>query len=462
MFCSNCGFKLQDDWNCCPQCGNAIARVGTATGPAPAKVSVELNTSHNLPHLIASTSATQSLDTPEKKALAPSVLLSPVTGMGRWLAWFWYYPAAAVSRLSRMAQAVMIDGFYLAAWPKVAAFLPPASLLFGLLVGCFHFAPGDTFTFSLFIMALLFSIANFGAALGVWLLVGYCLGDFFYFHHLESYLLGNYSLKAIVIAALALGIVYVLLAMLIVLLPVISLGLRRTTLRKIKAGSGAHLFLAVPLQMLVQAGLVFIWIQNVPTLIRPFYVWQNYYPPVEAMQPLQINGNYLVGWAALLGAIRVVLEHFARRSSVLAVQAKELRNVLEGKAHRPVQLPDWLVSVFKAALATLMLSGLILEWWEAFVLFSATALIFFARDMGQPKWEPWKRFVAHVPLVLRIAVAGFLSYQICLLIVNAMWSGTDTFRPLIVSVVVSLLVFVLIIPKDSPAPLTPKSAGESA
>jgi hypothetical protein len=53
----------------------------------------------------------------------------------------------------------------------------------GLLIGWFHFAPGETFTFSIAVMALLMAISSFGTGLGSHLLVGYAFGDFFLFQH---------------------------------------------------------------------------------------------------------------------------------------------------------------------------------------------------------------------------------------------------------------------------------------
>jgi hypothetical protein len=97
---------------------------------------------------------------------------------------FWWrdLPLTA-SRLSGFISVILADGIYLTHWLKVAAYVPVASLVLGLLTGWFHFAPGETFTFSIAVMALLMAISSFGTALGSYLLVGYAFGDFFLFQH---------------------------------------------------------------------------------------------------------------------------------------------------------------------------------------------------------------------------------------------------------------------------------------
>lgn len=93
---------------------------------------------------------------------------------------FWWrdLPVAA-SRVSGFLSVILADGIYLTHWSKVAAYAPVVSLVLGLLIGWFHFAPGETFTFSIGVMALLMTISSFGTGLGSHLLVGYAFGDFF-------------------------------------------------------------------------------------------------------------------------------------------------------------------------------------------------------------------------------------------------------------------------------------------
>src|SRR5438093_455036 len=57
---------------------------------------------------------------------------------------WWRRVPLAVRSVSRILPAIFADGLYLSAWPLIAAIAPPAALLFGFLLGWFHFAPGDT------------------------------------------------------------------------------------------------------------------------------------------------------------------------------------------------------------------------------------------------------------------------------------------------------------------------------
>ncbi|MCA2938187.1 MAG: hypothetical protein IM319_03090 [Microcystis sp. M113S1] len=82
---------------------------------------------------------------------------------------FWWrdLPVAA-SRVSGFLSVILADGIYLTHWSKVAAYAPVVSLVLGLLIGWFHFAPGQTFTFSIGVMALLMTISSAIADLVGW------------------------------------------------------------------------------------------------------------------------------------------------------------------------------------------------------------------------------------------------------------------------------------------------------
>jgi hypothetical protein len=140
---------------------------------------------------------------------------------------WWMRVPAATRRVSRILPAILADGLYLSAWPRVAAIAPPLALLLGLLLGWLHFAPGETFTFSILVMALMLLVSNFSAALGAWLWLGYVVGDFFLFRrNIYSYSV----LEQFVHVRVPLLIAYVLLAMLLVFIPLLSPWLRRQVL----------------------------------------------------------------------------------------------------------------------------------------------------------------------------------------------------------------------------------------
>src|SRR5262249_9303787 len=85
-------------------------------------------------------------------------------------------------RASATLADVLADGLYLTAWPTAGALGPPLAFLLGLLLGWWRFAPGATFTFSITVMALMLVVSQLSVSLGVWLWLGYAVGDFFLFH----------------------------------------------------------------------------------------------------------------------------------------------------------------------------------------------------------------------------------------------------------------------------------------
>src|SRR5262245_41799418 len=95
--------------------------------------------------------------------------------------WWWLRVPMAARRISLSLSAVLTDGLYLTAWPQVGAIAPPLSLLIGFLLGWLRFTPGNTFTFSIYMMALMLVVSSLGAGLGAWLWTGYVIGDFFLF-----------------------------------------------------------------------------------------------------------------------------------------------------------------------------------------------------------------------------------------------------------------------------------------
>jgi len=364
---------------------------------------------------------------------------------------------AATRRVSRILPAILADGLYLSAWPRVAAIAPPLALLLGLLLGWLHFAPGETFTFSILVMALMLLVSNFSAALGAWLWLGYVVGDFFLFRrNIYSYSV----LEQFVHVRVPLLIAYVLLAMLLVFIPLLSPWLRRQVLTHLHVPRIPRIVINTTLQAILQAVLVYVWVQAVPTLIRPVYTWQGGTPPIEAIQPLQQNGWVLVILAGLVGAMRMVLQYRAFGQHAVVQRAAQLRTALRESAPVRRELPLGIGVLLKAAFLTVLLSGLVTTWLQAIGLAVALALIMLWRETVLPRLDGWLRLVSRVPLVIRLALSALISYFLGLQIVGALWDGTSTFLPIIIAMVISLAVCSLLTPGRAEAmPRQPMTGG---
>ncbi|MBW4625526.1 MAG: hypothetical protein KME49_08480 [Brasilonema octagenarum HA4186-MV1] len=365
---------------------------------------------------------------------------------------WWHHLPISVSRFSPMLAVILTDGFYLTAWRKVSAFGPPLCLLLGFLIGWFHFAPGNTFTFAIWVMALMLAISSFGAGLGAWLWLGYSLGDFILFPHLQNSDWLNFNVWIYLRIPLILS--YILLGILLVSIPLTSKGLRRLTLpgleeklpeltltqRRIMTG------IAAVIQAGLMAALVYVWTQAVPTLIRPVYTWQGNQPPVEAIQPLQTSGQILVVVAAILGIIRVVIEYESLNNPSVKRQPGVLQGVLTKKASlRP--FPVLIAVPIKAAFSTFMLSGILTGWQDAIIVGVLLLLAMLLRESVLIRLDTrWINQICRVPLLLRIVVAFGINYFLAVKIVEVMWNSTSTFLPIVISTILSFVVFALLIP----------------
>ena len=386
--------------------------------------------------------------------LLPMPVQLPTNLSGRLIRVWWGWLPRATSRKSRVLGAAFLDGRYLINWSNVAAYAPLAALIIGVVVGLSRSYSEETFTFSLFWMSVMLAVSAFSAALGVWVTVGYGTADFL--RHVSTNAFMGSAFDKLAFAG-ALAISYVLLAMLLIFVPLVSQGLCRNTLQPLDAylrrrsfGTAALLLLSIVLYPLIQSALVYAWTQNVPTLIRPIYTWRGFQPPVPAISPLQDNGSVLVALAGVLAVIRVILE-FRPVEAGPPPYAALLWNPQTDKstAKKTGKATTLLGVIGKAALTTAFLGGLITSWWQAVVVWAAVfgALLF--RNMISTRQSYWARLISTVPLILRIALASFISYAIASQVIRLMWDQSETFLPVVISTLVCLLIFAILVPSST-------------
>ena len=356
---------------------------------------------------------------------------------GRW----WMRAPIAAARRSRVAAAALADGGYLMAWPTGAGAAPPIALLLGLVIGALH--PGETFTYSIAVMAVMLVVASAGTGLGVWMLLGYIAGDFVLARHAGGH---SFSLDAILHVRIPLLISYILLGMLLVSVPLASTNLRRRASARL-TNLAARTTVDLAMQAAIAAGLVFVWTLSVPTLIRPVFTWRGGSPPTEAIRPLQEHGTVLIAIAAIAAIARVTAEIFASASEHARRQALVVSSALRrGRASRP--LPEPFRAIATALFLTFMLAGILTSWLDAILFAAAATFIMLLRSLFAQLLAPWARLAARLPVLIRIAAAILLSYALARLVIGMMWNNTSTFRPVIAGTTISLLVFTLLLPES--------------
>lgn len=355
------------------------------------------------------------------------------------------------SRRSRVLSSAFADGGYLVAWPAVAAYGPLLALVLGAVLSYFRGPYEETFTFSMFGMALMFIISSFGAALGVYLTIGYGGADFLHYVYSHAF---QGSAVDIVLQAGSLLLSYLLLAMLLVFVPLVSQGLCRDTLRPVDRflkGKSFRVPALLAFEFIVfasvQAGLVYAWIQNVPTLIRPVYTWRGLQPPSEAMSPLQKSGWILVMLAVIFAFLRVVFEFQANADAIRNGLALGTGAQRAGLSTPRSSSRTWEI-IWRATFATILLAGLLSSWWEAPLVAVAIAGTLLVRDKITRRQNMWTRLVLHVPLVARLAFASFVSFLLARQIIQLMWLQTSTFLPVTISALLSMLVFAFLVPQS--------------
>jgi hypothetical protein len=353
----------------------------------------------------------------------------------RWQSLWWSDLPESTLKVSRITGEIAADGIYLSHWPAIAVFAPPVCFLFGVVAGATHFWAGQTFTFSLTLMALLTIIASFSAALGAWCWSAYVLGDVVVYQLLHNRHVFLAAVRGAVIS-------YVLLAMLLVFLSLMTRRLRHW----IFPYTRFPVIVTAIVQGAVQAALLFIWVHSVPILSRPVYTWLGDSPPVQAMRPLQEQGWILVVIAAICGVARVLVQSYALRdSSVATLDAVMSRRALPASS-RPTQPASLLRITLVAAFSTFLLSGLFVSWLDAIVVFAVFVAVNLLRAVISARIPAWTSFALAIPALVRLAAALAVNFALGWLILKMMWQRTDTFRPITAAVLLSSVIFTLAFP----------------
>ena len=344
------------------------------------------------------------------------------------------------ARLSGTLRVALRDGDYLLSWPLAAAGAPPLALLIGVLLGAAQ--PGSVYATSLLVVLVFAALAGLGAALGLYALVGYLLGDLV-LHQGTGYPYGGGSApfadRLLRTDLARLGTWFVL-ASLVVVAPLVATALRQRSQRLVRPGA-ERLVLGFALAAVVQAGLAYLWGQAAALLVRP--VWSFWDAPTDtgAIDNLQHHG----GWIALVTLIAVAgrgaLTGLAARHPVAAPRTPWVR------FRTPAALPWPMAAVLRAAAGTLLLAGLTGSPLGAALVFALFAGVDVLRYRVVPALHSYPRLVARVPVVLRVAACCLLGYLLGLLVVApAVDRGTNSFLPVLLALVPPLVLAAFLLP----------------
>jgi hypothetical protein len=106
--------------------------------------------------------------------------------------------------------------------------------------------------------------------------------------------------------------------------------------------------------------------------------------------------------------------------------------------------PSLVRVIVKAVITVILLSGLMETWIDAVAVFIVLAVLLALRDPALHRLGDYPRRVMAFPLLPRL-VAGAVVSSVLAIIVSNSFSGS-TFRPVIASVLISLIIFALVLP----------------
>jgi hypothetical protein len=350
---------------------------------------------------------------------------------------WWGGLPARVARLSGALGFVLRDGEYTEAVPPVAASAPPAAILVGLLAGWLHPLAQDPFTTSPLLMALAVAVGTLSAGIGAWLLAGYAVGELF---AARGPGFGG-SAAADVKTLAAMLLCDIVFAMLVVVIPITARALAAEVSSRWFPGRGD---VATPaIAVVAVAALGFAWTQGAIVLTRPFFTWHGLGIPAAEVQAVQLAAIVLPTVAAVAMAARAVLET-RLAATALARPAAELR-----PEWRP--LPPPVALGVRVAFAVFLLAGLMDSWVDVFLVAVAMTALLVVREPALRRIETRLVVVLRLPILPRLVTGAVISVLLGLVVVGVF--GADGFvRPIVVSTLLSLIVFSLLLPDSVIAP----------
>jgi hypothetical protein len=317
----------------------------------------------------------------------------------------------------------LVDGHYLNASPLVGTLLPVAVLLAGLIVGATGAGYETVFTESLPLLIAIAALGSVSAGLGAMFVVAFAIGDFFIAHTVWQPFYGVFAhgfldhgfLAGLVRIRLPLLIGYAVLGSLAAAVPTVARMILADIPKLRRLPRQMAFVVAGVLNLLTAAAFTALWVNATPILIRPLFTWDPFLasPTVAAIQPLQLEGGWIVRAAAAAVLLRIVVLWWVYSRPRLARRVIEIeRDLIRDPLPQPLldRLPRWLRALFGAALTTVLLAGLLDTWWIALVMFGTMSIVRSLRSGLIPiRATAWRRLMSRVPALIRLAAVMGLS-----------------------------------------------------
>ncbi len=358
---------------------------------------------------------------------------------------WWRRLPLMVSRFSKVLSTILSEGIYLVAWPHFAAFAPPFVFLLGLLAGATRFGGEQVFTQSAIVLLLAILFGFVSGQLGTMFVISYSVVDFITYES-SNFFYGNFIVH--IQMRIALIITYVALAMLSIGIPLIIRLIRSQTPMPSPESGNIRVLADIMLGGIASSVLVFIYLQALPMLIRPLFIWRGDVPPVEAVTPLQGQAWLFAVVALIIAVVRIIAEYSAMSIEPTRVEqlATDIEQAQQGSTF--LNIPYNLKPFVQATMGTLLLAGLLDVWTSTISVFLGLTLINVARTVVASKVTFWPTIMERFPVVIRLIIGFILAFLICSWILTDRLSGTS-FQPLVWALLVSIFCIALLFPEPS-------------
>ncbi|HXY08390.1 MAG TPA: hypothetical protein VEI52_11150 [Terriglobales bacterium] len=367
----------------------------------------------------------------------------------RFVDFWWLKVPAKLRRFSTLLWAVWSDGIYLTALPRLALVLVCVVFLFGFIEGGTHWsyrtivgsngfagnvlapmATGDNwggptrlvFAENLHLVIIAAVLGALSASLGLVLVIGYALGDFFV---AGAKLPAMYSVASLsgpqiwVYRHVPLFVSYLLFFTLAALPTIMAQELVATAHPKIRHSRP----LTIGLTAIVQALLVFGWSYMAPMVFRTVWLWPGGLPRIQVDFYSGMIMRWVLPFVFLVTIARGVLTKLAERSQSVEQRMTEIAGQATSIQSR---FPGWGSALIRAAVITLLMTGflhtpsnsvpgIMTNFVEAEIIFVCLALLLLAWIYIVPHmklWNGWTARVNRYPVLLRLAAATFAGYVV--------------------------------------------------
>ncbi|GIH05098.1 hypothetical protein Rhe02_31650 [Rhizocola hellebori] len=344
-----------------------------------------------------------------------------------------------------------VDGLYLAAKPVIGFVAPIFVFLLGLIIGVFHPGFDYVFTEALWVIVAVAVIGTLSGGLGLYLTLGFVLGDLALGDHPQWDRFGQTFLLDSLAQYGSMLLTYALFAMLAVGVPVAAKSFAAEFRLPSQTPRALRALVGLGALVIISGLLVWVWTQSAPLLVRPVFVWADFRPTVAAMATTQVQGRLIVSLAILAAIGRAVAQLMLANPIGAAGSDGDRMTQLENSFRTDQPIVPLLSRMrlvvrllVRAAILTAVLAGLYAAMWQAVLAF---AVLFLAQLIASPllplNLGGYARFMARIPRIVRLIVVMIPMYLLGAILVPLFLDGTSFFPFLLLAIIAAVLMTLL-------------------